>query len=143
MSAHGFLYLVCSFVFCSSRVFCEAHLVFSGRSPLVYDVPMCFCWLAQSSRALFQSWLSSGHFPGRLFFVFRCLGPIFWSPGGLLCSFFASWIRKGTYLCQLAPPGHQLGGKWGHQVDFPPPSGVAFRTTFWYFFVFFGIEGPV
>ena len=73
------------------------------------------------------------------FCVFLCLGPICWPPGGLLCSFFASWIRKGTYLCQLAPPDHQLGGKWGHKVDFCPSPGVAFRTTFWYFFVFFGI----
>ena len=110
--------------------------MFSGRPPLVYDVPLCFCCLAQSSRALFQRWVTSGHFPGRFFFTFRCLGPIFWSAGGLLCSFFASWIRKGTYLCQLAPPDHQLGGKWGHQVDFVPPRGVAFRITFSYFSYF-------
>ena len=112
---------------------------FRGRPPLVYDVPLCFCCLAQSSRVFFQRWVSSGHFPGRLFFAFLCLGPIFWFLGGLLCSFFASWIRKGAHLCQVAPPGHQLGGKWGHQVDFSPSPGVPFRTTFSYFFVFFRI----
>ena len=112
---------------------------FRGRPPLVHDVPLCFCCLAHSSRIFFQRWVSSGHFPGMFFFVFRCLGSIFWCPGGLLCSFFASWIRKGTYLCHLAPPDHQLGGKWGHKVDFCPSPGIAFRTTFLYFFVFFGI----
>ena len=104
--------------------------------------PLCFCCLAQSSRALFQRWVSSGHFPGRLFFVFRCLGPIFWSPGGLLCSFFASWIPKGTYLCQLAPAGHQLGGKWGHQVDLCPSPVVAFRLYFLELCDFMKIELP-
>ena len=61
---------------------------------------------------------------------FLCLGPICWPPGGLLCSFFASWTRKGTYLCQLAAPHHQLGGKWGHQVDLSPSPGVRGWTTF-------------
>ena len=68
--------------------------------------------------------------PGGFFCVFLCLGPIYWSSRGLLCSFFASWIRKGTYLCQLAPPDHQLGGKWGHKVDFSPPWGSFFGPLF-------------
>ena len=76
--------------------------------------------------ALSSFWALSGGF----FCVFLCLGPICWSSRGLLCSFFASWIRKGTYLCQLAPPDHQLGGKWGHKVDFCPSPGVVFRTIF-------------
>ena len=122
---------------------------FRGRPPLVHDVPLCFCCLAHSSRVFFQRWVSSGHFPGMFFFVFRCFGSICWCPGGLLCSFFASWIRKGTYLCQVAPPDHQLGGKWGHKVDFCPSPGVVFRTfffTFSYFSEFCGrelvFEGP-
>ena len=64
------------------------------------------------------------------FCVFLCLGPICWPPGGLLCSFFASWIRKGTYLCQLAPPDHQLGGKWGHKVDLCSSRGSLFGLLY-------------
>ena len=126
-----FLHHSCRMSFVSPLVFFLRPVsCFRGRPPLVHDVPLCFCCLAHSSRALFQRWVSSGHFPGMFFFVFRCLGSIFWCPGGLLCSFFASWIRKGTYLCQLAPPDHQLGGKWGHKVDFCPSPGVVFRTIF-------------
>ena len=59
--------------------------------------------------------------------------------GAPLCSFFAPCIDKFTHLCQLAPPDDRLSSKWGHQVDFSPRSGVGFLTTFWYFFIFFGI----
>ena len=125
-----FFFYSCRMSFVSPLVFfSEARLLFSGApAARPWCSPVFLLPRTQLAR-FFQRWVSSGHFPGRFFFVFRCLGLVFWSPGGLLCSFFASWIRKGTYLCQLAPPGHQLGGKWGHQVDSPPP-GVAFRTIF-------------
>ena len=120
-------------------VFSEARFVFSGRPPLGYDALLCFCYFAYNLRVFFSALSSFWALSGGFFCVFLCLGAICWSWRGLLCSFFASWIRKGTYFCQLAPPDHQLGGKWGHQVDFCPSPGVAFRTMFCHFSVFFGI----
>ena len=119
-------------------VFSEARFVFSGRPPLGYDALLCFCYLAYHLRVFFTV-NSFCALSGVFCCVFVCLGPICWSSRGLLVSFFASWIRKGTYLCHLVPPDHQLGGKWGHQVDFCPSPGVDFRTTFCYCFVFFGM----
>ena len=143
MSVHTFLSPVCfhvsvwEVVSCSSRVFSEASLVFSGLPPL-FMMFSCVFAVSRTVCALFVVlWVSSGHFPVGFFCFFVCLGPICWSLGGLLSSFL--WIRKDKYVCQLAPPDHQLGGKWGHQVDFCPSPGVDFRTTFCYFFVFFGM----
>ena len=61
-------------VSCSLRVFFEARFVFSRCPPLGYDVLLCYCCLATSSRALFSRWVSSGHFPGRFFPNQACLG---------------------------------------------------------------------
>ena len=96
---------------------------------------MLSCVFATSRTICAFFFIPSGHF----LVVFLCFF-VSWTnllvSGDLLCSFFASWIRKGTYLCQLAPPDHQLGGKWGHKVDFCPSPGVAFRTTFFTFSYF-------
>ena len=101
--------LCCSGVFLLRRVILRTH-----------------CW----------RWVSFWHLLGIIFHVFLSLGPTFWSVGDPPGSFFASWVRKGTHLRRLAPPGHQLGRKQGHQVDFCPSPLACFRTTFCYYFVF-------
>ena len=104
--------------------------MFSGRSPLVYDVPLCFCCLAQSSRVFFQRWVSSGHFPGMFFFVFRCLGPIF----GLREACFAHFLHRGSIRAHIC-------ASWRRQATnseangvaksiFPPPRGSFFGPLF-------------
>ena len=93
---------------------------FRGRPPLVYDVPLCSCCLAQSSRAFFQRWVSSGHFPGRLFFVFRCPALLIFcivDPQGHI------FVPAGA----ARPPTRE---QMGSPSRFPPPSGVAFQTIF-------------
>ena len=128
------------------RMLFVAPLVFFLRPVLCFrgasrSSMMLSCVLATSRKicALFLALGSFWALSGGFFCVFLSLGPICWSSKGLLCSFFASRIRKGAYLCQVAPPDHQLGCKWGHKVDVSPSPGVAFRTTFCYFSVFLGI----
>ena len=101
-----------------------------GRSVMVF-----WCVFA-ASRHLARPFLapSGHHFP-----FFFSLGPTFWSVGDPPGSFFASWVRKGTHLCRLAPPGHQLAHKQGHQVDFPPSPLVSYWIPFCCFFAFCGI----
>ena len=110
---------------------------FLGRPPLVYDVPLCFCCLAQSSRAPFQRWLSSGHFPDRFFCVFsRVLDQfvdlreagfaVFLRCGSARAHICASWRRQAT--------NSEANGVT--KSIFPPPRGSLFGPLFFTFSYF-------
>ena len=63
------------------------------------------------------------------FSMFSCISDRIFEVWEARCVFcLASQIHKGTYL--LAPPDHQLRGKWCHQVDFPLPPGSLFGPSF-------------
>ena len=111
---------------------------FSGRPPLVYDVPLCFAASCKARALFFSAGSLLGTFQAGFSVFFRVLDQFV----GLREAYFTLFLHRGSaraHLCQLAPPDHQLGGKWGHQVDFSPSPGVAVRATFCYFSVFFGI----
>ena len=75
---------------------------------------MMFCCVCVASRKFARSFSAPslfGPLSRQVFLYSSCLGPICWSSGGLPCSFLASWIHEGTYLCQLAPLDYKLGGK--------------------------------
>ena len=118
-----FVWAVCAFRAPAARLWCSG--VFLLRRVIL--------------RGHFWRRVSFWHLLGIIFHVFLSLGPAFWSVGDPPGSFFASRVRKGTHLRRLAPPGHQLAQKQGHQLDFPPSPLVSFCITFCGFFAFSGI----
>ena len=118
-----FVWAVCAFRAPAARLWCSG--VFLLRRVIL--------------RGHFWRRVSFWHLLGIIFRVFLSLGPAFWSVGDPPGSFFASRVRKGTHLRRLAPPGHQLAQKQGHQLDFPPSPLVSFCITFCCCFAFSGI----
>ena len=57
------------------------------------------------------------------------------SVGARRLPFFETRANKGTHLCRLALPDHQLGGKQGRQRDLSHYSMVDFRTYVGFSFV--------
>ena len=129
------------------RCCCFSHLVFFFWTVCAFGAPAARLWCSGVFllrrvilRGHFWRRVSFWHLLGIIFHVFLSLGPTFWSVGDPPGSFFASWVRKGTHLRRLAPPGHQLAHKQGHQVDFSPFPLVSFWIFIFYFCVFLGIK---
>ena len=88
--------------------------------------------IARPCSALGVFWALSKHD----FWCFLVSGLDFKGFGAPAVILFPTASRQVHTFVQVAPPDNRLGSKWDHQADFPPPSGVGFRTTFWYFSVF-------
>ena len=119
-----FVWAVCAFRAPAARFWCSG--VFLLRRVIL--------------RGHFWRRVSFWHLLGIIFHVFLSLGPAFWSVGDPPGSFFASRVRKGTHLRRLAPPGHQLAQKQGHQLDFPPSPWSVFSSLFVVFLLFQGFS---
>ena len=114
--------------------------MFSGCPPLVYDVPLCFCCLARSSRALFQRWLSSGllgTFQAGFSVFFRVLDQFV----GLREAGFAAFLHLGSaraHICASWRRQTSNSEANGFTKSICPLSlGASFLITFCYFCLYF------
>ena len=136
--------------FCKQIANCEQRCVgksASGISALVVVSRFlsCIFWKpilcfrgARHCAPVFNAGSLLGTFQAR-FFVFLVSGPDFKGFGAPAVLLFRTANRQVHTFVPIGatrPPTRQ---QMGSPSRFPPPSGVGFRTTFWYFFVFPGI----
>ena len=103
-------------------------LMFSGSPPLGYDVLLCFCCLAQSCASVLSAGSLLGSFRAGFSVCFSFQYRFFRTADPQSHTFVPAGATR--------PPTRQ---QIGSPSRFFSPSVVGFRTTFWYFFVFFGI----
>ena len=104
--------------------------------PLVHFWETCLVfWGSPPLRARAQRRVSFGHFPGITFGVFSVQGR-FVGFRGARCSPFSHREATSSHtFVQIGATRLPTRQQIGSPGPFPPPSGVGFRTTFWYFFV--------